>query len=118
MGSIPGINTGPTQIKLPQHPVTPVRKWMETSQGHEAWTDFTAHTLTSAIFSSHSISVEAVSTPLTVGTIRVPNAPQTFPSDGVTVTDLQGVDIPTAVAGNTGFPRHRWVSVVTVCASA
>lgn len=50
--------------------------------------DFAAHTLTAAIFSSHGIPIEAVRTPLTVGTSRVPNAFQALSGDGVTVTGL------------------------------
>lgn len=41
-----------------------------------------------AIFSSHGVPIEPVSTPLTVGPIRVPNTPQAFSGDRVTVTGL------------------------------
>lgn len=87
---------------------------MATSKG----SDFTATTLTAAVFGSHGVPVEAVSTPLAVGAIRVPNAFQALSGDGVAVTLLEGVHIAAAVAGNTGFPGHCWVSIVTVCASA
>lgn len=80
--------------------------------------DFTAPTLTAAIFSGHSVPVEAVSTPLAVGAIRVPNAFQALSGDGVTVTLLEGVHIAAAVAGDTGFPRDCRVSIVTICTSA
>jgi len=79
--------------------------------------DFTAPTLTAAIFGSHGVPVEAVSTPLAVGAVCVPSAFQALSSDGVTVTLLKGVHVAAAVARNTGFPGHCWVSIVTVCAS-
>ena len=80
--------------------------------------DFTAPTLTATIFSGHSVPIEAVSTPLAVGAVRVPDAFQTLSGDGVTVTLLEGVHVAAAVAGNTGFPGDCRVSIVTVCASA
>lgn len=69
------------------------------------------------IFGGHSIPIEAVSTPLAVGAIRVPNAFQALSGDGVTMTLLEGVHIAAAVAGDTGFPRDCRVSIVTVCTS-
>lgn len=50
--------------------------------------NFKAHKLTAAIFSSHSVPIEPVSTSLTVGPICVPNTPQAFSGDRVTVTGL------------------------------
>lgn len=71
----------------------------------------------SAVFGSHGISIEAICTPLTVGTVCVPQAFQAFPGDRVTVARLQGINIATAVAWYTGSPWHGWVSIVTVCTS-
>ena len=98
--------------------MTHISGWRETPRGDSKGSDFTAQTLTAAIFGCHSVPIEAISTPLTVGTVRVPNAFQALSGDRVTVTRLEGVHIAAAVARNTGFPGHCWVSIVTVCASA
>lgn len=71
----------------------------------------------SAVFGSHCVSIEAICTPLTVGTVCVPQALQAFPGDRVTVASLQGINIATAVAWYTGSPWHSWVSIVTICTS-
>jgi hypothetical protein len=70
-----------------------------------------------AVFGSHSISIEAICAPFTVGTVCVPQALQAFPGDRVTVASLRGVDVATTVTRYTGFPRHRGVSIVTICTS-
>lgn len=80
--------------------------------------DCTAHTLTAAIFGCHGIPVEAVSTPLAVAAIRIPDAFQAFSGDRITAPGLQGVNVAIAVTREAGIPRHCWVSIVTVCASA
>lgn len=80
--------------------------------------DRTAHTLTAAIFGCHGIPVEAVSTPLAVAAIRIPDAFQAFSGDRITAPGLQGVNVAIAVTREAGIPRHCWVSIVTVCASA
>lgn len=74
-------------------------------------------TLTLAIFRSYRISIEAICTSFTMGTICVPQALETLPCDRVTVASLQGVNIAAAVAWYTGSPWHCWVSIVTVCTS-
>lgn len=70
-----------------------------------------------AIFGCHGIPVEAVSTPLAVAAIRIPDAFQAFSGDRITAPGLQGVNVAIAVTREAGIPRHCWVSIVTVCAS-
>lgn len=70
-----------------------------------------------AVLGCHSVPVEAISTPFTVGAVCVPQALQALPGDRVTVTSLRGVHVAAAVTGNTRFARHCWVSIVTICTS-